>query len=175
MFDYTKTPKRLLVELINEDNEIALNPDFVVFNLPAVVTDDTPIRNTTISVSGTPDSAYIGSRELFYNRVPVAGFIGTLDLSFPRGTAQTIQDIIPQINQLLNINLTPADYIDGDLPPIPLNPDQGVSVNILMHQHSLVYLGGLDIILIGDEVDLAAVFTVTELAGFFIDPSQVIN
>lgn len=175
MFDFTKSPKLLLVELINSDNLINLTPKYVVFGLPS----DNPIegidRNTTITVSGTPDSTYIGSRELYYDRVPIDGFVGTTEISISRGEATKVSDIIDEINAALNINLTAADYHNDDLPPPGNDPEEPVDFSIRVTPESLVYRGSLDIKLESGLINLENIITVRALSGFIIDSSQIVE
>ncbi len=175
MFDYTKAPALLLTELINTDNSLALTPALIVFGLPNAATGETPPRNTTINVSAASGSGYTGQKDVSYDRVPVSGFVGTVDLTFQLGDAENVADLIPEINALLHINLTAADYVDAALPAFGNEPNEVQEVVVQISSDSLVYLGSLTINVTNGTLDLAALITTTELTGFTIDPSQVVN
>lgn len=175
MFDYTKDPLQLLIELINEDNSLGLTDELVEFGLPTTTTGEDPPKNTSINVSALPGSGYTGNVDVTYDRVPTSGFVGTVDLTFQLGDAENVSDMIPEINALLNINLTENDYVDAPLPEFEGEPNEVIPVIITMDADSLVYLGSLTIQISAGEIDLASVITTTELTGFFIDPSQIVD
>lgn len=172
MFDYTKQSKTLLVDLINEDNTTGLTPSLVEFGVPSVLIGD---RNTSITLTGATGSGYKDAVDLTYNRVDVNGFVGTVDLTFQAGEALTIAELVPEVNSLLNINLGEQDFVDVVIPSFGNTPNETQPVTLTIAPNSLVYIGQLTILVSNGELDLADLITTTELNGFFIDPSQMVN
>ncbi|MGG4591654.1 hypothetical protein ACLPJK_25705 [Pseudomonas aeruginosa] len=175
MFDYTKDSKQLLVELINSDNGLSLAPSLVVFGLPTATTGENPTRNTTINVSGAQGSGYVGNKDVTYDRVPASGFIGTVNLTFVKGDAQNLSEFLPEINAVLKTNILPADVVDAAVPEFGTEPNEIQPVSLSISADSLVYMGAVPFNISNGELDLSALITVTELAGFTIDPSQVVD
>lgn len=172
MFDYTKAPKALLVDLINEDNGTSVDGSLLVFSNPAEYVGE---KNTTITVTGAAESGYSGSVDFFYNRVPVEGFVGTVELSFFTDGMSTVAELIESVNATLNINLTVDDFVDGPLPEFGSVPNQSLPLNIQTASNSLVYYSSLDVIVSNGEISLLDIVTVTELSGFNVVPEQVID
>lgn len=177
MFDYTKTPDQLLIDLINEDNNTNLLPNLVVFSEPVVEETEGATKNTRINISAAVGSGYNDAVDLTYDRVPLGGFVGTIELVFlaedPQNT--TLVSLIPNLNTMLNINLTVDDFVDGPLPTFTDVPNQIIQVLVAATATSLVYIGDLSIGITNGGIDLSQVLTVTDLEGFTIDPSQVVQ
>lgn len=176
MFDYTKAPKTLVTELINEDNATNLLANLIELTVPAApAVEYVGEKNTAITVSGAVGSGYTGSVPLFYDRVAVTGFVGTVDLTFQLGDAQNVADLVPEVNSLLNINLTADDFTDAALPAFGNEPNETQPVDVVIAAGSLVYTGTLTINVSNGELSLVDLITTTELNGFFIDPTQVVD
>jgi hypothetical protein len=171
--DFKKLPKQIIVDLINYDNDTSLEVDLLTFGKPVV----TKSRfNTSLVVTSVPDSHYIGSVTLKYDRIDIGSIIGNNSVNIPVGAASRVSDLIPQINDHFGINLTPDDYIDNTLPVLSNNLDEVKSFNITMHPNSLIYLKELNLYAVRSELLLSSVVTRRILNGFkYTEPARYFN
>lgn len=167
MSDLTKAPNAILIDLINTDNSSSLTEALVTFGLPTVAGGASPARNTELTVSAAPGSGYTGSVLVTYNRVGLSTLpvISTRPAEFQLGDAVNISDLIPEINALYGINLTPADYVDGPLPTFTGELNEEHDVQIVAGADSLVFFGSLTLTLKAEDKDLGTVITITALNG----------
>lgn len=174
MSDLTKLPKQVMIDLINTDNGSSLTDTLLDFGLPTAATGQSPARNTELTVSAKAGSGYTGSVVVTYNRLGLTTDILTpsgKDATFIAGDALKIKDIIPELNALLNINLTDDDYIDGDLPTFVGGiPNETLDVVVVANANSLCYTGSLTFHLKSDEIELSSVITITQLNGLTYVP-----
>ena len=173
MFDFTKTSSRLLVDLINEDNGTQFHPSTVLFS--NVTTLESGSKNTQVLLSGAPDSGYDDSVSLTYDRVPVSGFVGSIELVYLVQSQATISDLLPLINETLNINLTDEEIQDGPLPSLGSQPNSLEDVDVVMVPQCLVYTGTLTVQITNGEISLQSIITNTELSGFYIESQTPIR
>lgn len=168
--DFKKLPKEIIVDLINYDNDTNLEVELLTFGIPV----ETKSKfNTKLEVSSVPDSNYIGSVTLKYDRIDVASIVGNSGVNIPIGNASRVSHLIPQINNHFGINLTTDDYIDSDLPTLSNSLDEIKSFNITMHPHSLIYLKELNLYAVRSELLLSSVITRRILSGFtYTEPSR---
>lgn len=174
MSDLTKIPKQVMIDLINTDNGSALTDALLDFGLPTAATGQTPARNTELTVTAKAGSGYTGSVVVTYNRLHLTTGILTpsgKDATFVAGDKLKIKDLIPELNALLNINLTDDDYVDGDLPTFVGGiPNEEHDVSVVAKADSLCYIGSLIFKLKSDEIELSSVITITQLNGLTYVP-----
>lgn len=161
--DFKKLPKQIIVDLINYDNDTSLEVELLTFGNPVVTNSK---FNTSLVVTSVPDSHYIGSVTLKYDRIDIASVVKNHGVNIPVGSALRVSDLIPQINNHFGINLTPDDYIDSDLPVLSNSFDEIKSFNITMHPNSLIYLKELGLYAVRSELLLSSVITRRILNGF---------
>lgn len=161
--DFKKLPKQIIVDLINFDNDTNLEVDLLTFDVPVVT--ETKF-NTSLVVTSVPDSNYIGSVTLKYDRIDINTIIGVHGVNIPVGTARKISDLIPAINKRFGINLTTDDYFDSALPVLEESLDEIKSFNVLMQPKSLIYLKELNLFAVKTELLLSSVITRRVLNGF---------
>lgn len=174
MSDLTKIPKQVMLDLINADNGSALTDALLDFGLPTAATGQTPARNTELTVTAKAGSGYTGSVVVTYNRLNLnTGILvpSGKDATFVKGDAVKISDIVPELNALLNINLTADDYVDGDLPSFVGGiPNETLDVSVVAKADSLCYIGSLVFHMKSEEIELSSVITVTQLNGLTYVP-----
>lgn len=168
--DFTKLPKQIIVDLINYDNDTALEADLLTFGTPNVVT--TGPYNTSLVTTAVPDSHYEGSVVIHYNRIDIGTVPGIRSKEIELGTATRISDLIPQINTKYGINLTAADYIDEPLPAFQTNdPTENLFFEVYTHPNSLVFIRDVRFKLVRNKIPLSSVIVNRFLNGLvYIQP-----
>lgn len=175
--DFTKAPKDIVVDLINHDNVGAnLTPELLTFGLPTLATGETPPANTDLEVTAAEGSGYVGSVVVQYNRLQLQDFVTargiTGGLRLPVGDATMFADLIPEINLALGINLTPEDYVDGEIGEWAGEPNETKEITIPVNADSLVFLGSLTLTLEAEDIPLNSVITTTLLSGLNLPEEQ---
>ncbi len=107
------TSKQEVIDLINQVNTSNLTVNDVSFSLPAIVAYQS--RNTKLTVSAVPGSAYAGSVDVYYNRLLLTdlGYIGiqtVAPLDFP--------GFLQAISAQENIDLLPEEFSPVTMPAI---------------------------------------------------------
>ena len=171
--DFKKLPKQIIVDLINYDNDTNLVEELLTFGTPVVTT--APF-NTSLVVSSVPDSNYIGSVTLKYDRIDIATLLGSKSINIPVGSATKVSDLIPIINNRFNINLTSDDYVDKYLPTLELNDINEIkSFNITINPNSLIFIKELNLYAVSSEILLSSVITRIVLNGLiYIEPPFIL-
>ena len=154
---------KILLDLINEQNNTALPETAVTFGAPA---EKTPGQIATlVTVTSAEGSGYRGSVDFDYNRVPL-GFMGTNEPDLIIETdATSTQGLIEFLNMTFGTLLTPADIVDAPIPA--LQPDQNTAVTITADGSSLVWHGTHSLQLTKTLIDLDTVLTTTTLDGLY--------
>jgi len=174
--DFTKAPDQILVDLINADNGTALTTALIGFGVPTAATGGSPVRNTELEVSAKAGSGYKGSVVVQYNRLNIQDFVGvsaTPDgLELPVGDATKYSDLIPEINTALGVNLTEADYVDGDIGEWQGVPNEEKVITITITADSLCFIGSLTLTLHAEDIELSTVITSLVLNGLELPEPQ---
>lgn len=165
--NFTQDPQKILIDLINEDNNTSLSVESVDVALheEQIVTE----KNTRILVTPKAGSGYSGSVALEYNRLNIQDFV---DLYYPEqfiiplGDTETFLDLIPEIEAGLGIKLTEnLDYEDQIIEPWAGIPNETKLIQVPILPTSLIYLGELEFILDGNDIPLETVLTNLILNG----------
>lgn len=171
--DYTRDEIDVLIDLIRRDNSNKiLHPLMVSFGNPNTFNPTPEIaRNSMVVATARPGYQYRGSQTFYYNRVPLNKFVdvGITDLDFKEEGKTNISDLLPELNERLNINLSANRIIDSGLPVIP----EGVaSVDVLIQvlPTSLVYKDTLLVRLVRPDNDLAVIIRRPKLDGLTYQP-----
>ena len=141
--DYTQDPKTILIELINTANNISLNPADFVLDEPKPYLDQKHTNlNTAIDIIPTAESGYYGRKTVYYARLDIANILSVPEDGLDFVNKTRLNEIVPQLNTLNGIELTPNDYYDVPLPPIdPVNPSRPRLITILIKPTSLMFHG----------------------------------
>lgn len=168
--DFKKAPDQIVIDLIAFDNPSKpITLSLVQLGIPTAATGASPPANTELEVAAKAGSGYSGAVVVTYDRLSADGFIAaagiTGDLILPVGDALRFADLIDEINTALGINLTAADYVDGDIGAWAGTPNETKIITIVMDANSLVFQGSLHVTLHADDIPLSQVITVTTLSG----------
>lgn len=138
MTDYTKSPRDIVVDLINADNGTHLVAADLAFGVPVATLQPGAERNTKLPITGLVARGYKSTVEVKYNRVDIDSVPQGRSREFPFDQIVTVQDLVVAINAAYQINLTAEDF-ELDTPPAA-----GLSGTLRMKPGSLVYFGTLD-------------------------------
>lgn len=168
LLSYTQLPASLLTELINRTNGTSVPVEALNFGVPSL-TRQSP-NQTAVSVVAKDDSGYNGSVEVIYDRIPLS-FMGVNRPDLIIETHETsMHALIPFLNQVFGIYLTPDDIEDT---PIPVQePDVYTHITIRAKEGSLVYTGEFDLIFTLPLIELSSLITTWMLDGLY-PPSQM--
>jgi hypothetical protein len=157
-----QSAKKILIDLINQDNGTTLVESALTFGVPAA---HAGAKNTVVQATATPDAGYTGTINVFYNRINLALIPGTRSKIFTVGTNVNLVDLIPAINARYLINLTPDDYINIALPVFSgATPNQLLDFNVTIKSTSLIYFGTLILQLRRADISLTTIITDTTLS-----------
>jgi hypothetical protein len=138
IYDLTKDPTAIIIDLINFNNGTSLAPQNFSFGLPSVPVSD--IHNTQIALTALPHSGLSGSATILYNRIDFEQVPEGRNTKFNIGSALRVSDLIPAINATYHIRLTPDDYVDGLLPVLDRNAiNSETPFYLVAGSNSLIY------------------------------------
>lgn len=179
MRELLKSPQQIIVDRINAENNSKLTVNQLLFDIPV---DTGTIPNTRVRVTAKPFSGIVGTVELNYNRIDLASIISTdngrfylKQIALEEGAAsdeyRKLSDIIGQINDYYQINLTNLDYVDIKLPrPDVTHTQFFTNVEVKAAEEALIYYGtGRFLLSYRDDfydTDLAKVILHPYLDGF---------
>jgi hypothetical protein len=164
--DLTKAPLEILVDLINDTNGCALTTSDITFGPPSALLNSA--RNTSLRITATPSSVYSGSRDVTYDRIDMATIPGLRSTGFDLGTARTIRDLIPMINNAYLLNLQPEDYYDDILPNFGQGADVSYHFTLRAKPASYIYRNWLVLSGNGNRLVIGDVITQNLLSGFIL-------
>lgn len=142
--DLTQSNEQILVDMINFDNGLTLTVADVMFDPPETVVD--VIANTRIVVHGINPAKTHGLSELFYIRRVISELPGHDRCSVYIKDMVTIDEVIPTINAILGINLSPGDYVEGPLPDLAgAAKGSYTTFNLMIVEDNPIYLGQLEV------------------------------
>lgn len=189
--DFTKDPDQILIDLINEENGRNIELARVNVGRVSIAADPVegrePFNNirTSVNVSALVAGGYKGAAQVQYNRVPVRNVFPTTDpmsVRYPQSTAEfqlaehiNLVDLLPEINAKYHINLTPDDIIDVALPQFTGAPPYDAAyVRFEIKSVNKIFIGGINIRILPNDVLLSDIITITELNGL-IYPGETDN
>lgn len=162
--DFTKAPEQIIVDLINHDNGTALTTDLLAFGLPSVLAVGP--HNTKVTTTAKPGSVYVGSVDISYNRVDLATIPGARSVVFPQTPALKISDIVEALNTRYQLNLTPVDYVDADLPVFTDTvPHSELPFTLQAGVDSLIFIGSVVLRILRSDILLSDVIINRSLNG----------
>lgn len=162
--DLTKSEIEVLVDRINQVNFTNIDYRTIEVGVPNVVSTGGP--NTSITVTGKPNSGINGSAVLRYNRKNIDLVIGSKNKTFTKDAAVTTKDLVPKINIEYGINLGEEDVVDVALPAFPTNaPNQTITFTLNISPGSLLYAGNVILTLRSNDVNLSDIITHLDLGN----------
>lgn len=162
--DFTQAENKIILDLINFDNESNLALEQVSLAAPSFAEG-----KVTVVVDALPGSGYVDSVDVTYGRLDLQAFV---DVYFPdaltivQGDAVNISELLGDINTALGTAI-PADNItDGLIVPAQGWPEgQPPSIDLLIKATSLVYQGSASILIDIGLIELSTVITQKVLTG----------
>jgi len=154
--DYSKPAKELLLDLIEENGEVTLRRDDLVFSNP--VADN--YTKTKINVAGTLESGLKGNVELTYNRIGLDYIFFGHQLIIETDETITKELLSDKIKTKWNVLIEPNEF---SFTAVNIN-GLPVKVTITALPESLVWLGQFDVWVFGNNY-LATLFKDTPLGN----------
>lgn len=162
--------RQAILDVINRLDKTHLTLNDVVFNVPEKNLDPNPLRNTRLSIVMKNSSSFYGSKIINYNRAYIDTYA---PFSVDVTTELTYHDLIPKLNQLFDLHLTPYDVVDGPLPGSGL----AVQITVPVKDSSYIYYTGQEILttgvvppyptVAGANIELSRVCVGTDLFGVY--------
>lgn len=124
---YSKTPKQLVVDLINQGNPqlpFLINETDFNFSLPEVITDPGNGHNTRIRIMAKPNTNYTGNLLVTYRRLDIARIFKNVtpfvqkwiaNSGITSGNLIQLKDILPLFSDKYGFNFIPEDWNDKAL------------------------------------------------------------
>lgn len=161
--DFKQTNEKILLDLINEQNDTSLPVGAVTFGKPVEVVGGKIA--TELEVTAASGSGYRGSVTIEYNRVPLS-FMNDNEPDLVLETeAKTTHGLIDALNTAFGILLTTADITDVALPKLLPNVDTDVTVTAT--EDTLVWHGSVGLKVTATLIELSTVLTNTEMDGLY--------
>lgn len=190
---YPKQSLQMLVDLINAANPtlpVPLTTTNVLYGAPAAITPTGGnIQNTSIKLTAVAGSQYIGNQTLQYRRIDFGILFRSLPIVIykysPAGTGSVpyrISDLIPAINAKYGLNLTSADFTDGNLPvgntlAVPAiglaAGTRNSSVTVTAPSTSPGYINSFTLYWVQAPQDISTMITVTNLENARVYPGKL--
>lgn len=166
--DFTQSDKDIITALLLFDNPgVTLASNLVDYLNPRPLAPGAA-RNTALTVAPRPGSGYEGEADVYYNRLDIQEFVDVVNgdqIELMAGTATHLSDLIAEINVLLGINLSDADYQDAALPVFDDIPNQIIDVTVPIRLTSLIFTGTLMFAIKRNGIPLEEVIPITFLDG----------
>ena len=172
--DFTKPPRDILVDLINETNGTALaSVDLDLGEVaplpiePLPGQETPPVTLACILAKPGVDSVFKGETLLMYRRIHIArALLGLPPFVATRGSAEKVSDLLPQINTRFGYNILVEDVVDADLEP-SVDAEEEVPFTLSIAPESLIYVGSIQFVVVGETpVPLDTAVSEIELPGF---------
>lgn len=178
--DLTKSPNQIILEVVNAKTSRGfVEATFTWTELP-VVNLDGP-QNTSLTLIAAPGSGYRNNRVIFYNRLHLTTGMAVKyvaskpgrDLNFTAGDATTVGELVPELNQRFNINLTDKD-VDFTQPFPAFEGTAGETQQLVIPAlpDSLIWIGSLTIALGAGDIDLELAIQDQEMDGLIYTPPE---
>lgn len=133
---YTSTPgdgRSAILKIVNIIMNKSFTLDDVDFSLPTINSDITKNRNSKVSVVFRNVTGFVGSKTIYYNRIHI-GALPTLTVA--RGSATTYHGLIPVLNSVFNLRLSPSDIENG---PLPDQVSENITITLPITDDSYLY------------------------------------
>lgn len=177
--DFTKSAQQIIIDLVNNDNTLALTPALVTFGAPTAATVGGSItRDTDLTLTAVDGSGYTGSATIHYNRVDLSTVPGSRSTTFPKGDAVNIADLLDEINAAYGINMSNtadpahADFTDGPLPAFTGTPNEEHTFQFTADANSLVWENSVQLTVHANDIALSDAITTPTLNGLtYVQPA----
>lgn len=163
--DFTQEEDKIVLDLINYDNESTLNLQQVSLSSLRVTEDG----ETALTVVPKVGSGYKDEVEVFYRRLPLQPFSDLYapeGLIFPQGDAQDVVDFLDEINAALGLAIDQASVL-----PMSIGSWDGHDANstkqlsLQLKTTHRVYVGDLIVTIKRNDIPLEEVVSKNVLSG----------
>lgn len=158
-------PRSTLLSLVERENNITLNPSDYSFTdpTPALPPEESEASyNTFVTLSAnTPAAPYVGSVEIYYNRLNLEDLALLTDLYIQAPAIATSHDVIEPLNRRYGLNLSVGDLYDH---PATTEADY-TKVRLQAKPSSLGWIGDLTINVTDGDLVLEEYVLTTALGG----------
>ena len=177
--DFTKSAQQIIIDLVNNDNTLALVPASVTFGVPTAATvGGSIVRDTDLTLTAVEGSGYTGSATIHYNRVDLSVVPGTRSTTFPKGDATHVSDLLPEINAAYGINMSNTadaqhpDFVEAALPTFTGTPNEEHTFQFTADANSLVWENSVTLTVHADDIPLSTAITNATLNGLtYVQPA----
>jgi len=111
-----KDPRSTLLSLVEKENGLTLNPADYDFTNPVAAEPpegSTASYNTRVTLAANnPAAPYVGSVEIYYNRLDIADLGRLADIYLQSPNITTTHGAIDSLNRRFGLNFRPEDLID---------------------------------------------------------------
>ena len=176
--DFTKAAAQIIIDLVNNDNTLALVVASVTMGAPtAAVLGGSITRDTDLTLTAVEGSGYTGSATIHYNRVDLSTVPGSRSTVFPKGDAVNISDLLAEINAAYGINMSNTDalhhdFVDGALPTFTGTPNEQHTFQFTADANSLVWENSVTLTVHANDIALSDAITNATLNGLtYVQPA----
>jgi hypothetical protein len=147
-----KDPVTTLLEVIEKENNVTLDPADYDFSIPEPATppaESSAVYNTKIIISANNVAApFAGDIDIFYNRLNLSDLDSMVAMYIRSPELATTHDILPSLNRRFGLNLTPADIILENTAEF-----EGYRIaHLKAEDTSIGWIGGIDVSVVEGDV-----------------------
>jgi hypothetical protein len=176
MSDLSLSGEELVLQLINAANPSPPYGPFTTgsftLSTPTALSGDLTGRNSTLTLTASPDSGYYGTQEIKYDRLDLQSVfldLGVPQVSFQNNSYSQSTDFLGFLNSTYGLNLQEADVISEALPAADANGL--VAYTLQVAEECLTFTGNLPVNITAELINLEVAFIENILNGF--DPPDV--
>lgn len=155
------TPAQNLLAILNSSNAASITESQVTFGLPQVAATEDLDDNTTVTVSAVPLAGFTGTVDVTYRRLRLDTCVLTPAHNFIADNTKTLAEVKTMIATAYNILESEFELVAT----IPTTFGEITNGTIVSDVDSLIYVGTVNITLEWSAT-LASAITTTNLTGF---------
>ena len=98
---------------LQDNAQPTIDPNDFTVNVPSTYTGSAYNRNTRLVLDAPLDSTSVGRTTIYYDRINLSTITG---LNVEKGSATSLVQLLPAINELMGVEFEAADVVDITLP-----------------------------------------------------------
>lgn len=164
--DFTQSEEKIVLDLINFSNGTNLTSDIVTMGVPALSGEG----RVGLQLTAKEGTGYTGNQNVYYRRIDIQEMSDVMvpgGLLVPQGDAQNLSDFLDEVNAAFGTAIGPDQIIDQPIGGWSGEPNEILTMELLMNPQSRVYQGKLEINIDGNDIPLDTVINSTILNGLF--------
>jgi len=142
----TKPGRELVIDLINLDNDLEFAPSDLSLSSPTAAGEGAQ-RNTSVVVTGTGTTRFVGPQTIEYDRIDLADYLGRWISQMEIQTGWGFSDVLDAINTRFDLSLTTQDIQHQTIPAGDTWPKL---IQIAAQPDSYIFIGSFDLTLNAD-------------------------